>query len=887
MAAKKLIEDKYIDPVFAKMGKRVYTYEYVEKLRKENLQLKKDGKPIYNLIPQKGFQEKVLLTQADIKIVGGKRGGGKATSVDSQIVTPFGYRRLGDLKVGDIISDPVTGGMQNVIAIYEHPNKDLYEITFDDGCTCECCEDHLWKVRQTGYAHKRRQMYGGGVEDDYRIWTFGMIKEWFDKQEQGQFQEMKKGSVSKKHLVIPLCEPVRFTKSGPAMKRPDIDPYVIGALIGDGCLREDSVYFESADDFIVEQFSNAGLDMSHKRNKDYSKSTTYRLPNEQIMPILKSLRILGKKSEDKFIPTVYKWGSIEDRWAVLQGLMDTDGTVCKSSGSFCSVSKTLAEDVQFVARSLGCSATLTTKEPFYKDKDGNKVECKTAYMVRIKSKNQKMLFRLPRKKEKIKAFNGGVSEVCRRIVSYRYIGKKDARCITVDAPHSLYMLQDFIVTHNTWLALFEALPYIFNPDVNMYGFRKYEDDVKRGIWKSGKQVYRGFGILSDSYFEVKFLDGKGATMKMEHLAEEKKISDRFRGVEMAYIVIEELAEHTKENLDTLFALLASNRTTSGVKSKCVCTCNPVGKSNKLRHFLDWYIDPDTDTIIKERDGVVRYFHRYGDDVADIAWGNTPEEVYNNPNVHAKIDKLVRETGCPYTDFITSLVFIEGDYADNEILKISDPKYMNRISARGTESTTNDIVGVWRDIDSGSSMLSTDDMEKFFNNSEKRDGFMRASADVALKNDFLVLYAFDGHHVCDIEILRGSMSDDVIPFIENFLKRNGVRKENFTYDSNGLGLWLSESAAFKNKSEPFNNKSAATDSRLWNNLKSECAEKFVKAIKAGEFSISEDVLNRKFYDKKRHAYTVRERLLEERRAIKRKDGEVARFEIISKIGRAHV
>jgi hypothetical protein len=370
-------------------------------------------------------------------------------------------------------------------------------------------------------------------------------------------------------------------------------------------------------------------------------------------------------------------------------------------------------------------------------------------------------------------------------------------------------------------------------------------------------------------------------MKMEHLAEEKKVSDRFRGVEMAYILIEELAEHTKENLDTLFALLASNRTTSGVKSKCVCTCNPVGKSNKLRQFLDWYIDPETDTIIKERDGVIRYFHRYGDDVMDIAWGNTPEEVYENVNVRAKIDKLVAETGCPYTDFITSLVFIEGDYADNEILKVSDPKYMNRISARGTESTTNDIVGVWRDIDSGSAMLTTDDMERFFNTSEKTDGYMRASADVALKNDFLVLYAFNGHHVCDIEILRGSMSDDIIPFIENFLKRNGVRKENFTYDANGLGMWLMESTAFKGKSVPFNNKSAPSDSRLWNNLKSECAEKFVKAIKAGEFSISEDVLNRKFYDKKHHAYTVKERLLEERRAIKRKDGEVARFEIISK------
>lgn len=350
---------------------------------------------------------------------------------------------------------------------------------------------------------------------------------------------------------------------------------------------------------------------------------------------------------------------------------------------------------------------------------------------------------------------------------------------------------------------------------------------------------------------------------------------------MAYILIEELAEHTRENLDTLFSLLASNRTTSGVRSKCVCTCNPVGKSNKLRHLLDWYIDPDTDTIIKERDGVVRYFHRYGDDVTDIAWGNSPEEVYENINVRAKIDKLVYETGCPYTDFITSLVFIEGDFADNEILKVSDPKYMNRIAARGTESTTNDIVGVWRDIDSGSSMLSMEDMNRLFSNSERRDGFMRASADVALKNDFLVLYAFDGHHVCDIETLRGAMSDDVIPFIERFLARNGVRKENFTYDQNGLGMWLSESQAFKGKAVPFNNKSAPSDNRMWNNLKSECAEKFVNAVKAGEFSISEDVLNRKFYDKKKREYTVRDRLMEERRALKRKDGADARFEIIGK------
>ena len=110
------------------------------------------------------------------------------------------------------------------------------------------------------------------------------------------------------------------------------------------------------------------------------------------------------------------------------------------------------------------------------------------------------------------------------------------------------------------------------------------------------------------------------------------------------------------------------------------------------------------------------------------------------------------------------------------------------------------------------------------------------------------------------------------------RKNGVREENFAYDSNGLGLWLKDS--FK-RSFQFNNKSAASDPKLWNNLKSESAEKFVKAIKGREFSISEELLRRRFTDSKGHSFTVSDRLMEERMAIKRKDSDEARFEIIAK------
>ena len=431
----------------------------------------------------------------------------------------------------------------------------------------------------------------------------------------------------------------------------------------------------------------------------------------------------------------------------------------------------------------------------------------------------------------------------------------------------------------SFVGLFEFLPYIFNPDVSGYGFRRYEDDIARGIWKSSKQVFKGFGQDAFSFFEWKFLNGRGATFKCEHLQDPKKVSDRFRGVEMAYILIEELAEHTRDNMDTLFDLLASNRSTAGVRPKCVCTCNPVGKSNKLRYFLDWYIDPDTDTIIPERDGKIRYFYRYGDDVQQIAWGNNWEEVYDNPVVTDRIDRLCEDTGQKPADFITSLAFIEGSYSENEILHAADPKYINRIAARGGESTTNDIVGVWRDVDAGTGLVSSDDILAFYENTEQRDGIMRASADVALTGDLFIIYALDGHHVCDLDIWVGMMSDNVIPFIENFLSRNGVRKENFTFDANGLGLWIAKDSRFT-RSKPFNNKSAPSDPRLWNNLKSEAAEKFVQGIKNREYSIDPMLLTRQYTDGKGHKFTFKDRFMVERMALKRKD-DTPRFEIISK------
>ena len=421
----------------------------------------------------------------------------------------------------------------------------------------------------------------------------------------------------------------------------------------------------------------------------------------------------------------------------------------------------------------------------------------------------------------------------------------------------------------TSCALIGALPYAENPDINMYGFRRYEADVKRGIWKSAKQIFRGFANFADTSFEAKFYNGTGATMKMEHLADLKQVKDRFRGAEMPYIVVEELAEFTKENMNVIFDLIGSNRSTTGMPSRFICTCNPVGRSNKLRWFLDWWIDPDTDEAIPARSGKIRYFCRYGEDVMEIAWGDSPEEVYDNPNARRKIHQLTDDPDNHYKDFITSVTFINGDYSENKILQVTDTKYMNRISSGGSKSVINDIRGIWRDVDDASALVTMDDMVRFFNNSPQRNGHLCAGGDIAFKGDWFVLWAMDGWHIIDVFAKKGINPTDTVQIIRDFLNKNGVPWENFAFDGDGVGVTLKMTDDTEaQKAYAFSNKGSKgiKDSASYRSRKSECAGMLINALQNGTISIDEGVLRATFKEKG-IPFTIQEKLVEERIILK--------------------
>jgi intein/homing endonuclease len=159
---------------------------------------------------------------------------------------------------------------------------------------------------------------------------------------------------------------------------------------------------------------------------------------------------MGKRSCEKFIPDEYLNGSTNQRLELLQGLMDTDGTIGKQgSSSFCTTSIKLAHQVQYLVRSLGGLAKIRSKISFYMYK-GERKQGNVNYIIGIRMKNPLSIVTRPEKRaERLKETNQYSDTLKLRIVSIESIGYEDATCIAVDHPIRLYVVENYIVTHNT------------------------------------------------------------------------------------------------------------------------------------------------------------------------------------------------------------------------------------------------------------------------------------------------------------------------------------------------------------------------------------------------------------------------------------------------------
>ena len=360
-------------------------------------------------------------------VLSGGAGSGKLVPASTRIVTPYGYKTMGDLQVGDNICS-TEGGITQVIAKYKGDKKRMYRLTFEDGRTCIAGEEHLWNYAIGSKRYK-----------DGSIWKVASTQQLLD------MMTAKKNNLRKKNLSIPLPEPVAFAKARERL----IAPYLLGLLLGDGYLSE-TIALTTVDDEI-KQWVLSNSKPSSRYDKPTAGSAITVFSFSWLKPQLERLGLYRKHSYDKFIPNSYMQTSIEDRREILRGLLDTDGTV-RVGGTigYSTVSKQLADDVAWLVRSLGGKATITPKLPTYTS-HGEKKQGRLAYTLYIRFKDASVpMFKLTRKQNRVKPYNGGISELKLGISSIELIDcPEDTYCISVAHPNSLYMIEDFIVTHNS------------------------------------------------------------------------------------------------------------------------------------------------------------------------------------------------------------------------------------------------------------------------------------------------------------------------------------------------------------------------------------------------------------------------------------------------------
>ena len=346
------------------------------------------------------------------------RGKGKMLPNSTIVYTPNGYKVWKDIHPGDYLYGD-NGKPTKVLEEFNHKSKPIYKLTLKDGRTAYAGLEHLWTIK-----------YGNKL---ITVDTQWIIENGFGKR-------TIKGKCHKPiecKAFLPINKAIEIP-----YKEVSIDPYLLGLILGDGCLgyaNSKGVLFSSTvkDQKTYEKLLNTKI-------REYKNSNCF-IESANIKNKLIELGLYKTKSDNKFIPDIYKYNSKEVRLEILKGLMDTDGSAFSSGIEYISKSKQLAEDILWIGRSLGIRGTLNSKFVKYKD------EIKEYFRVRFIT--TETIFKLPRKIEKIKQRNSNYlknQENYVAITSIEYSHNEDAKCVIVDNDSHLFLMNDFIVTHNSF-----------------------------------------------------------------------------------------------------------------------------------------------------------------------------------------------------------------------------------------------------------------------------------------------------------------------------------------------------------------------------------------------------------------------------------------------------
>lgn len=373
----------------------------------------------------------------------------KALSLDEDIPTPDGWKKMKDVHPGDYVFS-VKGNKTKVLFESEVFNKKMYQVTFEDGTTVDASADHIWTVqtkdsrRCSRYIPKSRKPNKPNLRER---------NGWFELSTEEMAGDFKKERKDEKGIEykyrVPMNGAIEYQK-----KNLLIPPYVLGVWLGDGTSSSQSITVSDEDlEETKKNIENRGYRCCVKSYKDRAKSIDID-PHKRgcsrkeyinsFRENLKKINVLN----NKHIPEDYLYSSTEQRRELLKGLMDTDGTISKNGQCvFVQKNKILTEQFLELVRSLGYKAKIRKYQSNLNGKSFGEV-----YSVSFFADKDNPCFLMKRKAERLKEKLSPRMEA-KSIIDIKQMSDVPSKCIMVDDESHLYLAgKGFTATHNTSFA---------------------------------------------------------------------------------------------------------------------------------------------------------------------------------------------------------------------------------------------------------------------------------------------------------------------------------------------------------------------------------------------------------------------------------------------------
>lgn len=366
---------------------------------------------------------------------------GKAHSINAKVLTPTGFKRNGDLQLGEEVVSPIDGKAYKIDGIFPQGMRQTYRVYFSDGTSTVCDENHLWAV-QNSHNRQRKQ--------PFRVVDMKTLLKW-------KLFTITKHGDKIKNCFVPVNCPVTLTDYHESAA------YAIGNFLADGCCSS-STWVITEDDVLEKvqsSLASRGFVLKKINNKDKALTYYASIPRKKSFSawLHEEYGITGTASQ-KRIPQKLLHADLETRRALLAGLVDGDGSTQEKSRliDYTCVSKGLIEDIKFLARSLGVVVNARSERIFEYTWNGEKRTGQTAYRVS---------FSCPEKVELSKKHTARLASYKGKVKDYKAIVKiekdivQETQCIHINSPDHLYIVDDWIVTHNT-SSLVYSLFYIID-----------------------------------------------------------------------------------------------------------------------------------------------------------------------------------------------------------------------------------------------------------------------------------------------------------------------------------------------------------------------------------------------------------------------------------------